>query len=179
MLLEEAKQILTDNGFILEAKQITEGYIKGKRSNYKAMNLRELLIAYYAHWTGYDSDGMKCGLSSNPTAQKINDLLFEYETPVGEWIQTNIKMKKIFAEDIKKMKKYDTTRRNEQLFYNWKMLLMNEILKLEKKYKDQIEQISKEKHISLYCRLMIGIKAKMYWPDIVEFINTTDLIPNI
>lgn len=179
MLLSEAKEILKKNGYIIEAKQITESYIKGKRSNYKAMDLRELLVAYYAHWTGYDSDGMKCGLSSNPTAQKIDSLIWEYETQIGEWIQTNTKMKKIFAEDIKHMKQYDASSRNEQLTYNWKMLLMNEILKLEEKYKDQIEQISKEKHISPYCRLMIGIKAKMVWPDIVEFVNTTDLIPNI
>lgn len=42
------------------------------------MSFRELIIAFFAHWTGYASDGWKTGISSNPTAGRLEDYLLKH-----------------------------------------------------------------------------------------------------
>lgn len=50
-------------------------FVKDKRLNYNRMSFRELIIAFFAHWTGYASNGFKTGISSNPTASRIENYL--------------------------------------------------------------------------------------------------------
>lgn len=51
---------------------------KNKRYYLKNLSLRDLIILYFAHWTGYASNGWKTGISSNPTAARIDNYLFEH-----------------------------------------------------------------------------------------------------
>ena len=80
MLLDEAKKILENNGFICENavnEAMTPKYIKGAKNLYSKMSDEDLIISFFARWTGYDSNGMKSGTSSNPTCQKIENMLYE------------------------------------------------------------------------------------------------------
>ena len=75
MDLFEAVQELKEHGYIVEG--MSPKYVKGQRNMYSKMNDRDLIVAFYAHWTGYDSDGMKCGTSNNPTCDKIDNMLYQ------------------------------------------------------------------------------------------------------
>lgn len=75
MNLNEAVQELKEHGYIIEGMSPT--YVKGKRNMYSKMNDRDLVVAFYAHWIGYDSDGMKSGTSNNPTCEKIDNMLYK------------------------------------------------------------------------------------------------------
>lgn len=66
MRLDEAKEILKKAGFILES------------SSFDKMNDKDLIINYFAHWTGYESGGKVTGCGKeNPVAGKIADILFD------------------------------------------------------------------------------------------------------
>jgi hypothetical protein len=66
MKLDEAKEILNKAGFILES------------SSFDKMNDKDLIINYFAHWTGYKSGGKVTGSGKeNPAAGKIADILFD------------------------------------------------------------------------------------------------------
>lgn len=74
------------------------------------MSLRDLIITYYAHWTGYASNGMKCGESSNPITQKIVTVIYDR-----------------FEDIIKEETGMDC--------YDWKIALMKKVTKILDKYK--------------------------------------------
>lgn len=76
MNLNEAKQELIEHGYIIKESN-TPTYVKGKRNMYSKMNNQDLVVAFYAHWIGYDSDGMKSGTSNNPTCEKIDNMLYK------------------------------------------------------------------------------------------------------
>lgn len=75
MNLNEAVKELEEHGYIVEG--MSPKYVKGKRNMYSKMNNQDLIVAFYAHWTGYDSDGMKSGTSNNPTCEKIDNMLYQ------------------------------------------------------------------------------------------------------
>lgn len=58
-------------------------FIKGKKLFLKGMPFRNIIIAFFAHWTGYASDGWKTGISSNPTAGRIENYLCQH---YPEWM---------------------------------------------------------------------------------------------
>ncbi len=80
MELTEAQEILKQNGFICENaidEAMTPKYVKGEKNMYSKMGDDELIVSFFAHWTGYDSNGMKSGTNGNPTCQKIENMLYE------------------------------------------------------------------------------------------------------
>ena len=53
-------------------------FVPGKRMIYDKMSFRELIIAFFANWTGYASGGRKSGTSGNQTAQRLENYLYEH-----------------------------------------------------------------------------------------------------
>jgi len=57
-----------------ESQNVNEKFVKGKRLNYNQMSFRDLIIAYFAHWTNYATDGWpKTG-----TLKRLEDYLWKH-----------------------------------------------------------------------------------------------------
>jgi hypothetical protein len=60
------------------------------------MPFRNVIIAFFAHWTGYASDGKKTGISSNATAGRIEDYLCKhYPDWMDDYYDNGLHMKLI------------------------------------------------------------------------------------
>lgn len=50
---------------------------EAKRIDLNSASNEELLNYYWRHWAGWESNGRKTGLSSNPTAVKISNAIYD------------------------------------------------------------------------------------------------------
>lgn len=143
MNLDEAKEFLNSKGFVLvESKNIP------KMNKLQELHLKEMLIDFWPFYSGAVDVG-KCGLSSNPKAQRRYDKICDYvETIFGDDAYYVVQGLNIHFQNVEKQIE-------------------------DKLWEDNVNNV--QRWTSDHCKGAIMQLAKMSLNDTIEAIKKADL----